>query len=40
MSYSNGLLESTSTKIIEGVAGVGFKLTEDGNYDMDEKKIN
>ena len=38
MSYSNGLLESTSTKIIEGVPGVGFKLTEDGNYDMDEKK--
>ena len=40
MSYSNGLLESTSTKIIEGVQGVGLKLTEDGNYDMDEKKIN
>ena len=39
MSYSNGLLESTSTKIIEGIPGVGFKLTPDGNYDMNNKKL-
>ena len=39
MSYSNGLLESTSTKIIEGIPGVGFKLTTYGNYDMNNKKI-
>ena len=39
MSYSNGLLETPSTKIIEGKAGVGFKLTEDGNYDMENKKL-
>ena len=39
VSYSNGyLLESTSTKIIEGIPGVGFKLTTDGNYDMENKK--
>ena len=23
-----------------GVSGVGFKLTTDGNYDMENKKIN
>ena len=40
MSYSNGLLESTSTRIIEGIPGVGFKLTENGNYDTENKKIN
>ena len=39
MSYSNALLESTSTKIIEGIPGVGFKLTENGNYDMENKKL-
>ena len=39
MSYSNGLLESTSTRIIEGIPGVGFKLTENGNYDMEIKKL-
>ena len=39
MSYSNCLLESTSTKIIEGIPGVGFKLTPDGNYDMNYKKL-
>ena len=31
MSCSNGLLESTSTKIIKGIPGVGFKLPENGN---------
>ena len=34
MSYSSGLLESTRTKLIEGIPGVGFKLT-----DMENKKI-
>ena len=43
MSYSNGLL-STSNKYIsgshfDGTAGVGFKLTSDGDYDMDTKKL-
>ena len=39
MSYSNGLLETPSTKRIEGIPGVGFKLTPDGNYDMENKKL-
>ena len=39
MSYSNSLLETPSTKIIEGIPGVGFKLTTDGNYDMENKKF-
>ena len=39
MSYSNGLLETPNTKIIEGLPGVGFKLTKDGNYDMENKKL-
>ena len=39
MSHSNGLFGSTSTKIIEGKPGVGFKLTTDGNYDMKNKKL-
>ena len=37
MSYSNGLLESTSTKKIEGIPLAGFKLTTDGNNDMINK---
>ena len=39
MSYSNGLLESKSTKIIEGKPGVGFKLTENGDYGMENRKL-
>ena len=39
MSYSNGLLETPSTKIIEGIPGLGFKLTPDGNYDMQKKGL-
>ena len=39
MSYSNGLLETTNAKKIEGPPGVGFLLTEDGDYDMDYKKL-
>ena len=38
MSYSNGLLETPSTEIIEGIPGVGFKLTPHGNHDMNNKK--
>ena len=41
MSYSNGLLpSSTSTNQPQrGLPGVGFKLTSDGNYDMDNKQL-
>ena len=39
MSYSNGLLPSSSTTTTSrrGLPGVGFKLTDDGNYDCDGK---
>ena len=40
MSYANGLLQSTSTKIIEGIPGVGLKLTPGGNYDMNNRKLS
>ena len=42
MSYSNGLLPSTSSSTIipqRGLPGVGFKLTDDGNYDIDGKRL-
>ena len=42
MSYSNGLLPSTSTSTNtpqRGLPGVGFKLTDDGNYDIDGKLL-
>ena len=42
MSYSNGLLPSTSTSINEpqrGLPGIGFKLTADGNFDLDHKQM-
>ena len=39
MSYSNGLLKSRSSKIIEGIPGVGFKISPNGNYDMGNKKL-
>ena len=40
MSYSNGLLPSSSTTIPRrGLPGVGFQLTDDGNYDMDGKRL-
>ena len=43
MSYSNGLLpssESSSTMIPQrGLPGVGFKLTDDGGYDIDGKRL-
>ena len=39
MSYSNGLLPSSSSTTIpqRGLPGVGFELTDDGNYDIDGK---
>ena len=42
MSYSNGLLPSTSTstnKSHRGLPGIGFKLTDDGNFDIDGKLL-
>ena len=42
MSYSNGLLPSTTTstnKSQRGLPGIGFKLTDDGNYDIDGKLL-
>ena len=42
MSYSNGLLPTSSSTMsqqrgLTGFPGVGFKLTDDGNYDIDGK---
>ena len=42
MSYSNGLLPSTSTSTNEpqrGLPGIGFKLTADGNFDINGKLL-
>ena len=41
MSYSNGLLHSSlSIKTPQrGLPGVGFELTDDGNYDIDGKRL-
>ena len=42
MSYSNGLLPSTTTSTNgpqRGLPGVGFKLTDDGNFDIDGKRL-
>ena len=40
MSYSNGLLpSSTTTSPQRGLPGVGFNLTDDGNYDIDGKRL-
>ena len=42
MSYSNGLLSSptkSSTPGPPGPPGIGFKLTGDGNYDIDGKRL-
>ena len=44
MSYSNGLLSSSkyissSSYLLIGTAGIGFKLTSDGDYAMDTKKL-
>ena len=41
MSYSNGLLHSSSLRKTpqRGLPGVGFELTDDGNYDIDGKRL-
>ena len=41
MSYSNGLLHSSLPTITpqRGLPGVGFELTDDGNYDIDGKRL-
>ena len=43
MSYSNGLLSDqsyqTANKYEQGLPGVGFKLTDTGDYDMQNKKL-
>ena len=44
MSYSNRLLPSSSSSAVgqrglPGLPGVGFKLTDDGNYDIDGKRL-
>ena len=43
MSYSNGLLSDQSyksaNKFVQGLPGVGFKLTDTGDYDMQNKKL-
>ena len=41
MSYSNGLLPSSSTTTSpqRGLPGVGFDLTDDGNYDTEGKRL-
>ena len=48
MSYSNGILgwsgEVSSSEIVivkgeKGDPGIGFKLTPDGNYDLQNKKV-
>ena len=40
-SYSNGLLplSSTTTSSQRGLRGIGFNLTDDGNYDIDGKRL-
>ena len=42
MSYYNGMPLTSSSPIsesIHGLPGVGFKLTDDGDYDMENKKL-
>ena len=44
MGYSNGQLESEvkgarGEKGDPGLPGIGFKLTDDGNFDIDEKRL-
>ena len=44
MSYSNGLLSDQSHQTVNkyvqrGLSGVGFKLTDTGDYDMQNKKL-
>ena len=44
MGYSNGLLESevkggSGERGEQGLPGIGFKLTDDGNFDIDGKRL-
>ena len=44
MGYSNGLLESEveggrGERGEQGLPGIGFKLTDDGNFDIDGKRL-
>ena len=42
MSYSNGLLSSSTASTqrgLPGLPGIGFKLTDDGNFDIDGKRL-
>ena len=44
MGYSNGQLESEvkggkGEKWDSGLPGIGFKLTDDGNFDIDERRL-
>ena len=44
MGYSNGILESevkggSGERGEQGLPGIGFKLTDDGNYDIDGKRL-
>ena len=44
MGYSNGILESdekggSGERGEQGLPGIGFKLTDDGNFDLDEKRL-
>ena len=42
MSYSNGLLSSSTASLqrgLPGLPGIGFKLTDDGDFDIDRKRL-
>ena len=42
MSYSNGLLSSSTASLqrgLPGLPGIGFKLTDDGDFDIDGKRL-
>ena len=44
MGYSNGILESdvkggSVARGEQGLPGIGFKLTDDGDFDIDSKRL-
>ena len=44
MGYSNGILESDvkgegGVRGEQGLPGIGFKLTDDGDFDIDSKRL-